>query len=547
MKRVFKNSIWILLLIFIFDSCINSLTQAPTNRFTENNYWTSPTKARLVLNTAYMQMDNSNWFFYNCALSDNAYVDRGDATNAKTISAGQASTTTPRFENEWSSRYAGIKTCNIFLQNIDKVSDISDSLKKEMKAEARFIRAYQYFYLTTWFGAVPLFKKNITLKQSKVIAQTSHANVVKFIHEELESIVPDLPTNTELPPSEEGQITKGAAIALDARVYLYDNNWKGVVKECQKLINNNNYGSYHLFPSYAGLFMPQNQNNSSVILEYNYVPHVRTWDNFIDFAPLSIGARDNAMAPLQSLVNSYIMLNGKPINAPNSGYDPNHPFKNRDPRLKATIVYNGYPWEKPDGSIDTIYTKPGSAPANSNAARDEYQAGSNSSQTGYYLRKYYDPTSGVTFQSGLNLILIRYADVLLMYAEAKNELNQMTPTVWDETVKAIRKRAGFTEASALDFNSSWTQAQLRQIIRNERRDEFAMEGLRIFDIRRWKTADQVLNGYPHGAQYGPKSIDNGYIRLEKRTFNPGKDYLWPIPQKEMDLNHNLVQNPGWAG
>jgi hypothetical protein len=147
--------------------------------------------------------------------------------------------------------------------------------------------------------------------------------------------------------------------------------------------------------------------------------------------------------------------------------------------------------------------------------------------------------------SGLNLILIRYADVLMMYAEAKNELGEMNESVWNQTVRALRNRAGFVDPAALNFNASLGQAGLRVAIRNERRTEFAMEGLRIFDIRRWKTAEVVLNGWAHGAKFGPASIDNGYIRANLRVFDPGKHYLWPIPRDERNLNPNLQQNPGW--
>ncbi|MCG8309159.1 MAG: RagB/SusD family nutrient uptake outer membrane protein, partial [Cytophagales bacterium] len=255
--------------------------------------------------------------------------------------------------------------------------------------------------------------------------------------------------------------------------------------------------------------------------------------------------RVNALAPTQELVDDYVMLNGRPISDPGSGYNEDNPYQNRDPRMSATVVHHRYEWEKPDGSSQTIYIRPGTAPDES-AALDEYKGqGTNSTSTGYYLRKYYDPESLASFTSGLNLILIRYADVLLMYAEAKNELGQMTESIWDNTLGALRQRAGFTDAEALTYNSSWTQTELREIIRRERRSELAFEGLRIFDIRRWGTAEDVLNGYPHGAKFGEPGVDDGYIRLDLRTFNPERDYLWAVPQSQKDLNPNLGQNPGW--
>ncbi|WP_167618811.1 RagB/SusD family nutrient uptake outer membrane protein [Maribellus sediminis] len=531
------------LILILFTSC-NELDLAPTNKFTEANYWTSPEKANMVLNMAYSQMYNSGYFFSTEALSDNIYEGRG-ASSEKIISAGQADASNNRFQNEWRDCYAGIKTCHTFLENVDRVEGMNEDLKARMNAEARFIRAYLYFRLTTWYGDVPLFETDITLDESKEIARTSHADVLAFIRSELDAVAGILPTNEEYSEEDNGRITSGAAIALKARTYLYSNDWQNVVSTCEQLINSDQYGSYSLFPSYEGIFLPENEYNEEVILDLGYVPSLRTWGEYFDYAPLSVGARVNQMSPTQELVDDYLMTNGRSIKDANSGYDENDPYARRDPRLTATVVYHEFPWRLPDGTIQTIYIKPGTAPDES-AEVDEYKGqGTNSTSTGYYMRKYYDPQALASFTSGLNLILIRYADVLLMYAEAKNELNQMDENVWNSTIKALRERAGFTDASALNFDASLSSADLREIIRRERRVELALEGLRVFDIRRWEIAENVLSGNPHGARYGDPSIDNGYIRLDVRSFNPERDYLWAVPQSQKDLNPNLGQNPGY--
>jgi hypothetical protein len=121
----------------------------------------------------------------------------------------------------------------------------------------------------------------------------------------------------------------------------------------------------------------------------------------------------------------------------------------------------------------------------------------------------------------------------------------MNETIWNSTIKALRTRAGFTDPGALVFDATATKASLQNTIRRERRVELALEGLRIYDLRRWKTAETALNGYPHGAKYGDNSVDNGYIRLDKRTFNKDRDYLWAVPQSEKDLNPALSQNTGY--
>jgi hypothetical protein len=545
-KFKFNRIVFPLMLITIVSAC-KKLDLAPENRFTDANYWTTADKANSVLNTAYGQISNSGYFFSNEALSDNAYNGRGDNNGAASIAAGTYDASLGRFKGEWSDHYRGIKTCNIFLENVDKVTAMDANLKARMKAEARFIRAWHYFLLETWWGDVPLIQKDLTIDEAKTIARTPKAQVVDFILKELDDAAAALPLNNSYTDADRGRIAKGAAIALKARVLLYDNRWADVVTECEKLIGKTDNGTYALFPSYEGLFLPQNEYNSEVMFDLEYLPPSagsRSYSDLRDMVPISVGGRLNAIAPTQELVDSYLMANGKKPGEAGSGYDENNPYVNRDPRLTNTVVYHLYQWKKRDNTIQTIYTKPGSDP-NQKDRFDEYAPGSTSSPTGYYTRKYYDPTSTVAdFGSGLNLILIRYADVLLMYAEAKNELNQLDASVWDKTIKPIRARAGFTDAAALNFPAV-SQAALRDIVRNERRTEFAMEGLRIFDIRRWKIAENVLNGWAHGAKFGPPAIDNGYIRANLRTFNPGKNYLWPVPRDERAVDPNLSQNPGW--
>lgn len=537
----FKNIFIASACALVVSSC-KKLDLVPTDRFTDANYWTSQERAETVLNTAYSNMFNSNQFFYNEGLSDNAYNGRGDNEGVMSISAGLADPSLGRFGGQWNAHYGCIKTTHIFLENIDRVTDMNETVKNRMKAEARFIRAFQYFQLYTWFGDVPLFTSDISLDEAKTVSRTSRAAVLDFVLTELTELENLLPASNEYAVADRGRITKGAAAGLRARALLYESRWPEVAAITQKFINGD-YGNYALLASYEDVFLPQNEYSSEVIFDHGYVPEVRTHSNFFDMAPLAVGARLNALAPTQELVDDYIMLNGKAIDENGSGYDEDEPYTARDPRLTNTIVYHGYEWKLPAGGTRTIYTKPGTDPNDSRV--DEYAPGSVSSPTGYYIRKYYDPTSVGNFNSGLNLILIRYADILLMHAEALNEDGKLTQAVWNETVRALRVRAGFTDADALQFSSAWSQEQLRNVIRRERRTELAMEGLRIFDIRRWRIAEDVLNGWVHGAQFGDPTIDNGYIRVNQRSFDANKHYLWPIPRNERNLNQNLTQNSGW--
>ena len=190
--------------------------------------------------------------------------------------------------------------------------------------------------------------------------------------------------------------------------------------------------------------------------------------------------------------------------------------------------------------MQTILTQPGSVPA-TNSVDDQ-----GASPTGYYFRKFYDRTA-TNYNSTLNLPVIRFADVLLMYAEALNELGEFDAAAWDNTIRLLRVRAGFTEAGATGFPGGDKEA-LRTIIRRERRAELAFEGLRIFDIRRWGTAETVLSKPVRGIKVSGGAFNrdpDGYIIVENRTFASPKHYLWPVPTFESDQNKNLGQNTGW--
>ena len=526
------------ILLGSFTSC-NELDLAPTNKFTELNYWTSEAKASSVLSMAYSQMMSSGYFFADERLSDNLYEGRGN-TDEKLITSGQANAALSRFSDDWKKCYEGIKTCHTFLENVDRVPAIDSQTKERMKAEARFIRAYLFFRLANHYGDVPLFDHTLTIKEANTIARSPKADVIKFVRDELNDLVNALPTKQEYAAADNGRITQGAAMTLLARTYLYENDWKNVASVCEKIINGE-YGTYALFPDYEGLFLPENEQNSEVILDLGYLLNLRTWGEMYDGIPLSVGGRINAFAPTQELVDDYIMKNGKAIHESGSGYKEEDPYANRDPRLRATIVYHGYKWKDGNGKVTTIYIKPSSSADAGAANLDEYAGpGQNATGTGYYLRKWFDPTAPEGLQSGLNLILMRYADVLLMFAEAKTELGEMNAAVWDKTIRPIRERAGFTDASALNYPTS---GDMRTIVRRERRCELAIEGLRLYDIRRWGTIETVLNGYPHGAKFAANNTQ--YIQLDKRAFNKERDYLFAIPQSQRDINKNLTQNPGY--
>ena len=170
MKNILKQIKFMPIALLLLVSCSTDLDLAPENKFTDFNYWTSVDKVQTLLNTAYSQMQSSQYFFYNEGLSDNAYNGRGDNAGAASIGAGIYDPSLGRLKSEWKDRYAGIKSCNLLIENIGRVPNADPAVIARMTAEARFLRAFQHFQLTTWFGDIPLLKKEVLSCQSSIVS-----------------------------------------------------------------------------------------------------------------------------------------------------------------------------------------------------------------------------------------------------------------------------------------------------------------------------------------------------------------------------------------
>jgi hypothetical protein len=198
----------------------------PTDRPTDATFWQQSSDAANVLTTAYENLYNSEYFFFNETLSDNAY-NKSDVngSNARNIAEGAYGTNQQRVTNEWSYHYSGIRKCNQLLANIDKISTLDASLKTRYIAEARALRAYQYFQLLTWYGDVPLVTTEISVSDAAGLTRAPRAEVLDFVLKELDAAAADLPVNTAYAAEDRGRFTKGAALAVKARVLLYEGRW----------------------------------------------------------------------------------------------------------------------------------------------------------------------------------------------------------------------------------------------------------------------------------------------------------------------------------
>lgn len=532
--KTYKLIVALAIAALSLTSCIG-LDTAPYDRETDMTFWKDDSLSALkAVNGCYQYLGSMDEQLWSEAMTDNAYTKQPSAYT-QSIGNGSYSTADNYVKSVWDSKYAGIHACNEVLDNIDQTPHLSTELKNRIMGEAKVIRAYLYYELYTKFGNVPYFTNVISISESQSLSRTPKEEVVNNVISELEEVINGNYLPETYGSANKGRITKWAAVAIEAKVYLFESNWEKVRELTSEIMQS---GRFELFPSYAGLFQIANEGNSEVILDIQYEPTSREHQMMYSFLPPSMGGYSQ-LSPLQELVDSYIMLNGKGISEQGSGYDASKPYENRDPRLAATVMYTGNSYEMADGSTRTIDCQPGSSP-------DGYNYSSDCTATGYYVKKYWDNTYRSNLYSGLNPILIRYGDILLMYAEAQAELGQFSKTVWDQTIRPIRLRAGFTASSATEFPDGKSSTELISIIRNERRSELAMEGLRHKDIMRWRTAETVMSGWCHGFYTGETvGTDDGYVRVENRQFNASRHYLWPIPQYDRDLNKNLTQNPNW--
>jgi hypothetical protein len=459
----------------------------------------------------------------------------------------------------WPVCYANIRRVNVFLKNISR-SPLSAPLQTRVSGEARFLRAWYYFQLVKHFSGIILVGDNVYNPDDAIPGKrNSYDECVNYITSECDAAADLLPLDQL--SQDYGRITKGACMALKARMLLYaasplfngggiatEGELKAVtgypaadnqrwLKAAQAAEAVQNLGVYQLFednttaPGYGFYKVFTLRKNTEYILA-RMQPLNKDLETFYD--PSSRGGSANAF-PYQELVDDFGMRNGKPITDPTSGYNPKDPYVNRDPRLAYSVLFNGgLRLDRNTSTRTPVYTYVGSPDGGS--------------KTGYYVLKMLDAASiNVTgFPNTQRCFpLIRYAEILLNRAEALNEFEGPTTTVYD-LVSAIRKRAGLVP---FQLPAGLTQDQMRQQIRNERRIELAYEEHRFWDVRRWKIAEQTDNRVLNGMQV--TKLPNGtfnyqVVPVRQHFFRPGM-YLFPIPQAEISksADGSLLQNPGW--
>jgi hypothetical protein len=449
----------------------------------------------------------------------------------------------------WTNFYRVIGRCNFILDNAEKArSSTSPEIYMRSIAEARFARAFAYHNLIELFGGVPLVTKTLALNEAQLPRNTKE-EVLAFVLTELDAAAADLPASYGA--NDLGRATKGAAMAIKARAALY------AAQAAQEVMASN---LYSLHNNFAELFSYNGRNSKEIILSLQYLRTANKTHAVTRNLLSRNGQGTSNKVPAQALIDAYECLDGRPINE-SPLYNAARPYENRDPRLGYTVALPGsnffnFQFETHKDSLKCFNYN--STPPSRIDNQDAINAFA--TFTGYCWRKYVDLIDRADVaRSELNIILIRYAEVQLIYAEAKIEKGENDQSVYD-AINSIRQRPG---VNMPPIPSGLSQAELRSIVRKERLYELAMEGNRLFDIRRWKIAEQAMNGpfygrVPRGFLATAPTVDaNGIVHyenvpnradlrvVETRQFNAGRDYLWPIPNIEIVTNPNLVQNPGY--
>ncbi|WP_298732543.1 RagB/SusD family nutrient uptake outer membrane protein [uncultured Chitinophaga sp.] len=463
-------------------------------------------------------------------------------------------------KDAWDLPYTNIRRVNQLLKHLPQ-TPIPPHIRNVMRAEARFLRAWYYAILLKHYGGIPLLGDSVYNVTDKIPAvRNTYKECVDYIVSECEAAAGALPL--ERIREDYGRASGGAAMALKARVLLYAasplfnggniapqnqvtgytdfvaERWKLAADAAAAVMQSNAYSLYEdntTAPGYGFYKVFTMRVNPEYILA-RMQPGNRELETA--WQPPS---RDGAHGgfPYQDFVDAFGMANGKLITDPTSGYDPADPYKDRDPRLAYSVIRDQTPLIQNNGLKEPVNIYLGSD--GKGVSQDAVYAGT---PTGYYTNKMLDENIAANFIHGSQRCfpLMRYAEVLLNFAEATNEYTGPTREVYD-AVELVRKRAGL---SPYQLPAGFSREQMREAIRAERRVELAFEGHRFWDVRRWKIAEETETRMMSGMEVRRAGGNVTYtiFPVRKHNFRTAM-YLWAIPQSETAKSPELTQNPSW--
>lgn len=461
----------------------------------------------------------------------------------------------------WNQGYTYLRKINVFLAKMAAPDALDFTDKPRLVAEAKFLRAFLYFNLIKRFGGVPIVTQAYELTDvGKVqFKRNTFDECVAFIQKDLDEAIPDLPVSYASTDADFGRATQDACYALESRLYLYAASplfnptndmakWKKAADAAAVFTEHGDRG-YSLYPNYRTLF---DQNSGFPEKEYIFAREFTT-SNAQEAPANNLGRRYGAYGgwwasngPSQNLVDDYDMINGQPaflwsgntktIN-PASGYNPQHPYWDRDPRFEASILHDSSVFH---GDLLQMWV----SASGTQFGYDSWKQSSDNPRGGYWLRKFMPETQPISFAEHYTIPwpYFRLGEIYLNYAEAEFELGN--EDICRDYISKIRARAGMPPIPATVKGEA-----LRARLYNERRIELAFEGQRFFDIRRWKIADVIENRPIYGMDI-IKNMTTGVLTyspvllLQKNPYQE-KMNLLPIATSEIQRNPELTQTPGW--
>lgn len=594
MKKIFLTVIALAALI-VFGACDDFLDTTPNDRISDAGIWNSPSSIKMYINDVYQSVNGPLYVWSSRAGRDNIgggpFIFDNFMTGDLWYSSGNLFNYSQWGKStglgallRWEDCYNNIRKINNAISELNKSTVLDEKVRERYLGDMHFWRAMLYYELFRFYGKVPVINHSQNRHDEEVFnPRDEETKVVAFFIADFEKAIAYLPT--DIPANELGRATKGAAIGLLSTAYLYlagvmpeiigEQAAKEYFKKSYELadtfITGELSSKYGLFKedaddkadAFHSIFTAANEYNREVIFDIQYVADGvdvggtgRRGHDLMGISHPGSYAQDTdgsyggwgRNTPTQNLVDDFRMADGSDFDWNNPEHAAN-PYSNREPRFYASVLYNGVQWR---GS--TLYTSTNlpqeGLPAN------PIKRGTNSySMTGYYLRKLIDPTKrGGTPNryapyegADQNLIVLRYAEILLTYAEAKNEYSGPDASVL-AALNKVRNRGG------LESISSLSQAELREAIRRERHIELCFENKRYFDIMRWRQGPEIIGRDVYGMDVTYEMVDgkpvaryNRVLLVQKEgSFQAPKNYLMPVPDAVTGRNPNLLpNNEGW--
>ncbi len=588
---IMKKLLYSLIILFVgfhFISCEDFLDLQPRSEYGEEAVWSDPALFEHFVNNIYWNIGHSLDRPMLGVFTDESMFDPGsDEGHANVMKClitpdyyGVFDTWSRTQKMRWEHHYQFIRACNLFFDQVENRTYDKNDMVTRLKGEVHFLRAYHYHNLVFLYGGVPIIKHAYDLDDDFLAERNTFEDCINFIVEDCEKAAELLPVVQE--GSNYGRATKGAALALKARVLLYaasdlynsNASWAGnydhpelvgyvggdrrarwrEARNAAKAVMDLGVYSLHkenpspsdsVAQNYDEIFIFK-QTDEDIFVR-NFTESNQFWTYNIGIQNLPAGYKGWAnTSPINSLVDDFEMADGSKFDWNNPEHKAN-PYKNREPRFYSYIFYDGAKWRRrpddvypmdPIGIIQTgNYQQADGTWLGGLDALDNPITSWNGTYTSYYLRKFQD--INVDAPRELNTVpwrFIRYAEVLLSYAEACVELGEYNDARM--YINKIRKRAGLPNVVAKD-------SELREKVRHERKIELMFEDQRFFDIRRWMIAPQVIvdaYGLDIRYYYGESKPVYNIIKVQDRDWKD-RFYFFPIKRTELDRNNLLIQNP----